>query len=325
MAGAVTIASILNIDKTLDLPFIFGGDGATLLVPPEILNYVKTELLGSKEVASRLDLELRAGVVPVKDIYKNGKGLLIGKHALTKSYSQAVFQGDGYDYAEKLVKNPQTRKFYEITGEAANPNINGLTCRWQPIKSTRGEIVSIIIRTQKNSFKDISNYQAVSDKIIEIYGTESLHHPLSIGNLKLSLNTNDLAVESKSGGGGFFQTLKLFFVNFYGFLSRKAGKMMTTEDKIQMMIANTDFKKFDGSIKMVISGDKSHRLELVEYLEDLYQKAEIFYGVHVSDSALITCLVLEGTNKEVHFVDGNNGGYALAAKNLKLQIAKADF
>jgi hypothetical protein len=45
------------------------------------------------------------------------------------------------------------------------------------------------------------------------------------------------------------------------------------------------------------------------------------YGVHVSRHALMTCLVFDRFGKQVHFVDGANGGYALAAKQLKQQLA----
>src|SRR5271166_394749 len=35
VAGAASIISLLNIDRSLGVPFIFGGDGATLCIPPE--------------------------------------------------------------------------------------------------------------------------------------------------------------------------------------------------------------------------------------------------------------------------------------------------
>ena len=42
------------------------------------------------------------------------------------------------------------------------------------------------------------------------------------------------------------------------------------------------------------------------------------YGMNVSDTALMTCLVTS-TNEglHVHFVDGGGGGYTNAAKSLK--------
>jgi hypothetical protein len=46
------------------------------------------------------------------------------------------------------------------------------------------------------------------------------------------------------------------------------------------------------------------------------------YGLHTSKTALMTCLVFDRFGKQVHFVDGSNGGYTLAAKQLKTQLAE---
>ena len=34
MVGALTIISILNLNRSLDIPFVFGGDGSFVLIPP---------------------------------------------------------------------------------------------------------------------------------------------------------------------------------------------------------------------------------------------------------------------------------------------------
>jgi hypothetical protein len=49
----------------------------------------------------------------------------------------------------------------------------------------------------------------------------------------------------------------------------------------------------------------------------LQQEGKIYFGLHVSDRALVTCLV---GSQAVHLVDAADGGYALAAKQIKQQI-----
>lgn len=44
------------------------------------------------------------------------------------------------------------------------------------------------------------------------------------------------------------------------------------------------------------------------------------YGFHVSDRALMTCLVYEEQGRHIAFIDGADGGYALAAKVLKEKL-----
>ena len=44
------------------------------------------------------------------------------------------------------------------------------------------------------------------------------------------------------------------------------------------------------------------------------------YGLHRSSAALITCLVRSYAGQHLHFVDGADGGYALAARELAAQL-----
>ncbi len=110
--------------------------------------------------------------------------------------------------------------------------------------------------------------------------------------------------------------------DFYGRIFNLAGKNKPLLEKKENILQNTDYCKFDGSIKMIIVGNKTQRTILTKFLEDLYQQQKIVYGLHVAKSALLTCLVFDSNNQEVHFVDGDSGGYALAAKGLKEQLKK---
>jgi hypothetical protein len=88
-------------------------------------------------------------------------------------------------------------------------------------------------------------------------------------------------------------------------------------DYKQIVSEATDFKKFDDVLRMVISGKTRQRRKLTEYLERKFQEGRLVYGFHISDRALMTCLVFERDGRQVHFVDGADGGYTLAAKAMK--------
>jgi len=83
------------------------------------------------------------------------------------------------------------------------------------------------------------------------------------------------------------------------------------------VIANSDFRKFDEMIRLVVSCTKNQLKSVESWLEQKYVERKLVYGIHVSDAALITCMVFQYNRNHIHFVDGNNGGYASAAIELK--------
>jgi hypothetical protein len=87
-------------------------------------------------------------------------------------------------------------------------------------------------------------------------------------------------------------------------------------------LAATDYKKFDDMLRMIIDGNEAQRKNLNRYLEKNYKRGKLVYGLHVSDRALMTCLVFERNGRQVHFIDGADGGYAVAAKGMKRRIKK---
>ncbi len=84
--------------------------------------------------------------------------------------------------------------------------------------------------------------------------------------------------------------------------------------------SSTDYRKFDGVLRMVLAGGPGERARLEAVLERLYQAGRLAYGLHVSDRAVLTCLVYERMGQQVHFVDGAGGGYTNAAVGFKKRL-----
>ncbi|NKB69439.1 MAG: DUF3095 family protein [Candidatus Latescibacteria bacterium] len=87
-------------------------------------------------------------------------------------------------------------------------------------------------------------------------------------------------------------------------------------------MANSDFRKFDDLLRMVISGTAEQREMLADYLEREYQRGDLVYGVHVAPAALMTCMVFNYDTDHMHFIDGAGGGYTLAAADMKRRLGK---
>jgi len=74
---------------------------------------------------------------------------------------------------------------------------------------------------------------------------------------------------------------------------------------------------------MVVDITPTQLRQMRQALEDLRKDGGIVYGLHSSDSALMTCLIVNHQGEHVHFVDGADGGYAMAAVPLKRQRQQA--
>ncbi|MDX1737304.1 MAG: DUF3095 family protein, partial [Alphaproteobacteria bacterium] len=89
------------------------------------------------------------------------------------------------------------------------------------------------------------------------------------------------------------------------------------------MIRHTDYRRFDDILRLVLDCSESQITDLRTRLEDMSDKGRITYGMHISKTALMTCLVFNLEESEhVHFLDGGDGGFAIAAKHLKRNISK---
>src|SRR5713226_3884394 len=66
VVGAASIVAVLNAIKPLRVPFVFGGDGASLCVPEAVVEPVREALRATKRMAwDEFHLALRVGIVPV--------------------------------------------------------------------------------------------------------------------------------------------------------------------------------------------------------------------------------------------------------------------
>ena len=82
--------------------------------------------------------------------------------------------------------------------------------------------------------------------------------------------------------------------------------------------SNSDFRKFDDGLKMTIDVDADVLQRIENRLKQAEEAGICSYGLHRQKSALMTCLVISPLQPDhVHFIDGADGGYAMAAASLK--------
>lgn len=321
IAGVATIIALRNQFQKFEFPFVFGGDGATFLLPQNLLEEAKDVLAETRQNCKTLfDLNLRVGMVSVAELYAAGYEVLVAKHEVSQIYHQAVLTGAGIDYAEKLIKDEKLSQNYLLPDDFASrsqASFIGIFCPFQDISCAKDETISLIVKIIPD---ESDPQQAVLSQLMAkmdaLLGQVHQYHPLA-DQVQIqwasALQTQQLVTLAAKSTRGLKHGLLWLLHKFIHFLTRFTVK--TT------LIRDADFRKYDGSLKMVIQVTSQVRQELQALLEQCYQDGKICYGMHISDKALITCCMHFSSGKgPIHFVDGADGGYAFAARQLKQQI-----
>ncbi|HTO31600.1 MAG TPA: DUF3095 domain-containing protein [Pararhizobium sp.] len=328
MAGASVISAILNALDQQDLPFVFGGDGALVAVPPAAVAKAR-DALGAVQnfVAEELELKLRAALVPVADIQAARLEVRVARFQASPDVSYAMFSGGGASWAEARMKEG----LFSVPPAPAGtrPDLKGLSCRWNPIQSRHGNIVSIIAVPTTGTGGPA--FQAlISDIIALAAGVERDGHPVAAEGPQLGLSRSGMAAEAKAAApkgkrllqkaiilGQYLLTVGLFR------LGMTLGRFDPKEYR-RDVARNSDFRKFDDGLKMTIDVDAERLAKIEARLEDATKAGIGRYGLHRQDSALMTCIVPTPLSHDhMHFIDGAAGGYAMAASRMKKQLLAA--
>ncbi|MGE0238432.1 MAG: DUF3095 family protein, partial [Parvibaculaceae bacterium] len=80
MAGVSVISAVLNALGHGRIPFVFGGDGALLAIPPDAVAKTRQALAATQVwVKEDLGLDLRAALVPMSDIREQGHDVRVAR------------------------------------------------------------------------------------------------------------------------------------------------------------------------------------------------------------------------------------------------------
>ncbi|MEM6327695.1 MAG: DUF3095 family protein, partial [Bacteroidota bacterium] len=251
-----------------------------------------------------------------------GHEIAVARLRVSENYDQALFLGHGLAWAEDRVKDPETASRYASSAsptEGEDPYA-GLECRWSDIPSRHGETVSLLVAAMGDTPTDI--YRDVLAEIESTYGDDA--HPVALPQLSLATDPAHLHPEvALRHAGRWTDRLRLWAFNLVGRLLIRRQTVTSGTDWAaypHMVRAATDHRKFDGVLRMVLAGTSEQRLHLEAALEARFARGEVAWGLHVSDRAVMTCLVYERMGRQVHFVDGAEGGYTAAAVPFKRRL-----
>lgn len=321
--GAAGIVVVRRAMMMADFPFVFGGDGATLIVPEKDVHRVCENLAALRQLSQdQYQLDLRIGVVPVKKILEAGKSVKVGKYQITEGRCIAILKGNGLIWAEKEIKGSDQYLYNKKV--VIEPDLRGLSCRWNPIPSRQGKILTLIV----SSHTDNEAYEVFFNLLGKIFpdGIESAN-PVNVDLASYKSVSNLIKDERKLHRSifspGFILRALEIFVAVAIFKYNIRPLIFNSEKYAKSMRGHSDFRKFDDVLRMVIDCNSEQRKLILEHLQNEHSLKKLCYGVHESDHSLMTCYV-DGLDQgqHIHFIDAENGGYALAAVQLKQQLAE---
>lgn len=326
MAGAAVISAVLNAAGQKDLPFVFGGDGAFIAVPPAAQGAARVALADvATWVAEDLGLTLRTALVPIAAIRAAGQDVRVARFQASAEVGYAMFAGGGASWAEAQMKAGAFAVPPSAPG--ARPDLTGLSCRWNPVTSRNGHIVSLIVVPGAAGYD--AAFRAFVDDVLALAAEGARQgNPVPDGGPPLKLSLSGVEAEARLAGGWLARMkARVGVLVLAGLLmvlhrfNRKLGEFDARE-YVKDIELNADFRKFDDGLKMTIDVTHDQLTRIEALLQGGFQAGRCRYGLHSQQSALMTCIVpTPMTRDHMHFVDGGAGGYAEAAKQLKAGAA----
>jgi hypothetical protein len=310
-----------------ELPYVFGGDGATFLVPPGFLDGVCSRLASLKALSERaFGLGLRVGVIGVAEVLEGGAKIELARFELAGGRSIAIFRGGGLTAAEAKIKGDEARYGLNAAplGEA---DLDELSCRWSAVPASRGVSVSLLVQARGGDAPQV--YQRVLAGLNEVieHGLEAAN-PIQRSSMSYRGWWECVSDEARyfpsRFSGAFLKKVVGISVAVASFRWKIPPFFFDPKSYSDSIPAHCDYRKFDDTLRMIIDCSPAQAAELRDFLEGLRAEGLVFYGVHEASASLMTCYVKStAPGEHIHFVDGGNGGYAMAAKELKAQIKAA--
>ncbi|MFK7945085.1 MAG: DUF3095 family protein, partial [Paracoccaceae bacterium] len=325
------ITAVLNSCRDVDVPFVFGGDGGAIVVPASHAAAASDALRALMTHAHAVyGLGLRAAAVPVSRIRAEGSDLHVRRMALNKANHLAMFSGGGIDHVDAIMKQGGEGDPCVLSAapEDAVPDLEGLSCRWQPLQASYGAMIALMVRPTDP--ENGTAYGQIVARLQEILEEDiPAHAPASDKTLRMRWPQAGLGMELRGLALGMGRVKAMTWAVMTSVFQRWAhfrGIRVGTYDApayTEELKAQTDFRKFDGCLRTVLDCTAQQVAAIETWLDAEFEAGRLVYGLHVDTQALMTCLVFNlEQSRHVHFVDAAGGGFAEAAKGFKARLSQ---
>src|SRR4030081_2384244 len=325
MAGASVIAAVTNALAGREFPFVFGGDGASFAVSPDDLERAREALAATAIwVEESLNLVMRVALVPVAAVRAQGLDVRVARFGPSPNLSYAMFSGGGLGWAEAARKGGS----FSVPKAAPDPqpDLSGLSCRFEEIPSVRGLILSVLVVPARGA--DPSAFRKVIEDIIALVErSPDAGRPVPPGGPPLKWPPAGVEYEARAArGGALFRRRAFVLANtLFVYLVMRFGISVggfVPKTYVQQVVENSDFRKYDDGLRMILDCTPELESALTQRLTAAASSGIARYGLHRQDAAMMTCFTPSALRSDhVYFICGARGGYAPAATALKAMAA----
>jgi hypothetical protein len=325
MAGASVIAAVTNALEGREFPFVFGGDGASFAVSPDDLESAREALAATAIwVEESLNLMMRVALVPVAAVRAQGLDVRVARFGPSPNLSYAMFSGGGLGWAEAAMKRGEFSVPKAAPG--TQPDLSGLSCRFEEIPSVRGLILSVLVVPARNADPGAFR-KLIEDVIALVERSPDAGRPVPPDGPPLKWPPAGVEYEARAGRGGSLLRRRAFvlantlFVHLVMRFGISVGGFVP-KTYVRQVVENSDFRKYDDGLRMILDCTAELAAALTQRLAAAASAGVARYGLHRQDAAMMTCFTPSALRSDhVHFIDGARGGYASAATALKATAA----
>ena len=325
VAGAAVIASVANALEGREFPFVFGGDGASFAVSPDDLERAREALAATATwVKEDLDLVMRVALVPVAAVRAQGLDVRVARFGPSANLSYAMFSGGGLGWAEAAMKRGEFAVPKAAPG--TQPDLTGLSCRFEEIPSARGIILSVLVMPGRAA-DPIAFRRLIEDVVTLVERSPDAGRPVPSGGPPLRWPPSGADFEARAARGGSLLKRRISVLGFalFAYFVMRFGISVggfVPQTYLQQVVENSDFRKYDDGLRMILDCTPELERALTQRLAEAAAAGIVRYGLHRQDAAMMTCFTPSAVRSDhVHFIDGARGGYASAATALKATAA----
>lgn len=323
VAGAAVIAAVRNALAGAPFGFVFGGDGASLLVAPSDRDTVAGALAATVTwVREDLDLELRAALIPAAALRAAGADLRVARYAASTHVDYAMFTGGGLSLADRMTKAGACALAPAPAG--ARPDLTGLSCRFEPVAPRDGIVLSAVVAPEPGA--DAASLRAVLDAVLALVeASPAMGRPLPPQGPSIRGPRSGLAIQAAAAGpllgSRRLRRVVLLLWSCLAYAVFRTGLPVagfSPQRYRRDVAANADFRKYDDGLRLTVACPVATADAIERALEAGHAAGVLRFGLSRQDAAVVTCITPSALRGDhVHFVDGADGGYARAALQLK--------